>query len=88
MPLQKVVRLRDMSDHGGVMITATGDFEIDEREGCVHGDLHQCPIKGHGTTPVSSSSITSADGKGILRVTDVAGCGARLITGSENVESE
>lgn len=86
--MEKLVRVGDTSDHGGVMISASGRFDIDGREGCVDGDRHQCPIQGHGTTPVRSSTVNNADGKGILRTGDVAGCGARIITGTDNVLAE
>lgn len=79
-----VVHLGDRSDHGGTMITSSGEFTVDEIEGCVSGDLHRCPIQGHGTTPViSNSENTGFDGRAILRNGDVAECGAVLIgTGS------
>lgn len=76
---KKIVRLGDASDHGGVMITATGGFTVDGVQGCVQGDQHQCPIKGHGVTSVTSSSEHTAMGKPIIRTDDVAGCGAKLI---------
>jgi len=84
--MPKIVKLGDPSDHGGKMIQANGGFTVDGVAGFVHGDLHQCPIKGHGTTPVSSTSPDQANGKGILRSGDKAGCGA-VITGSGSATS-
>lgn len=79
--MPQVVKLNDASDHGGKMIQASGDYTVDGVQGCVHGDMHQCPIRGHGTTPVSATGDSTAAGKGILRTGDKAGCGA-TITGT------
>jgi len=85
---QHVVRLGDPSDHGGSMITADAHYKADGIQACVNGDLHSCPIPGHGVTSVSAStSITSSNGKKILRVGDVAGCGAVISSGSPEVTS-
>ena len=47
------------------------------------GDKHDCPIPGHGTTPiVSGSPDTETEGKPNARVGDAAACGARIVTGS------
>lgn len=77
--MAKIVRLNDPSDHGGKMISATGGYTVDGVNGCVHGDMHDCPIRGHGITPVSSSSSATGAGKPIIRTGDKAGCGASLI---------
>ena len=83
-----IVRLGDPSDHGGTMITAGGSFRVDGITVCVDQDMHQCPIKGHGVTPVTSTTaITKTNGKGILRVGDRAGCGAVIIKGSDKTRS-
>lgn len=79
--MPEIVKLNDPSDHGGKMIQASGGFTVDDIDGCVSGDIHQCPIRGHGNTPVSSSSPHTANGKAILRTGDKAACGA-TITGS------
>lgn len=52
---------------------------------CVSGDTHACPIQGHGQTTVTSSSTTTSASKSVLRVGDVAGCGAVITNGSTNV---
>lgn len=74
-----IVKLGDPSDHGGVMIQAQGGFTVDGVAGCVDGDIHQCPIKGHGNTPVASSSEHRGGDKAIIRTGDKAGCGASVI---------
>jgi uncharacterized Zn-binding protein involved in type VI secretion len=84
-----LVRLNDPSNHGGKMITATGNFTVNNKGGCVQGDMHQCPINGHGTTPVTATtSKATSNGKGLLRVGDKAGCGATITTGSPDTDSD
>lgn len=85
--MSKIVRLGDQSDHGGEMVSANANFIVNGIKGCVDGDLHRCPKPGHGTTPVTSTSRTQSNGKGILRVGDEAQCGAKLIQGSGNADS-
>ena len=48
---------------------------------CV-GDMHVCPIKGHGSSPImpNGSSIL-VEGKPIARVGDATGCGAVITQG-------
>jgi len=89
MSLLGMVRLGDSSSHGGVMITATGLGKANGEAICVSGNLHQCPISGHGTTAVTStSSATKTNDEYVLRVGDVAGCGAVITGGSSNVLSD
>jgi len=48
---------------------------------CV-GDMHVCPIKGHGSSPImSNGSSILVEGKPIARVGDVTGCGAVITQG-------
>ena len=50
------------------------------------GDMHLCPLPGHGTTPVASSSTdVSINGMGSARVGDVCGCGAVITTGFPSI---
>ena len=85
--MAKIVRIDDTSDHGGKMISASGRFTVNGKPVCVDGDIHECPIRGHGNTPVSSSSKTTTGGKSVVRVGDKAGCGATLVTGSGDTET-
>lgn len=51
------------------------------------GDLHICPLPGHGTTPiVSGSSRVMADGMPVAYEGCVTGCGATLIASATIVE--
>lgn len=79
MTRKTLIRLGDSSNHGGYMVTAGGKFKNAGLQGCVTGDLHQCPLRGHGTTPVIGTSlVTKTNGKAILRSGDMAQCGAIL----------
>lgn len=83
-----VVRIGDVSSHGGRMITASANVNANGASVGRSGDLHRCPIVGHGTTPVNSTSAgTKVNGAGILRIGDRAGCGAIITGGSSNVIS-
>ena len=85
-----VARLGDTSDHGGYIISVTTT-----RTYCNGilvarlGDMHSCPIPGHGITPlVSSPDMTiQAEGKVLATVGSVAGCGAVINSGSPNVSA-
>jgi uncharacterized Zn-binding protein involved in type VI secretion len=47
------------------------------------GDLHTCPIPGHGVTPIVTGSLdTITEGMPNARIGDVTACGAVIATGS------
>lgn len=51
------------------------------------GDLHSCPLKGHGVTPiVTGSARVMIEGKPAARVGDRTGCGAAIAQGSPDTE--
>ena len=71
------------------MISASGFPIIDGRPTCVDGDMHACPIHGHGTTPVHSvSTLTTIDGRRVLIQGSVAGCGATILVSQTLVLSD
>lgn len=86
--MKSIIRLGDTSDHGGLMVTATAHFKANDTKGCITGDLHRCPIHGHGVTSVTGHSTVTSNGVSILLQGDVAGCGAVLNAGSGNVVSD
>lgn len=80
-------RLGDASDHGGTVISASETVFADGLGVCRDGDLHSCPIPGHGVTAFTSGSTRSADGRGIVRTeTDACGCGAKVVFSDHTVE--
>ena len=79
-------RLGDTSSHGGTVITGSVTTIVNGRPVARMGDLHVCPIPGHGVTPIVSGSLdTATDGRPNARMGDMAGCGAVIVTGSLNV---
>lgn len=53
------------------------------------GDMHVCPIPGHGATPIVSGSPRSkTDGRPTARVGDKTGCGATIIVGSSRSKTD
>ena len=62
-------RLGDKTSHGGVIITGAKRTLVNGRPVARMGDKHNCPIPGHGTTPiVSGSPDTLTEGKPNARV--------------------
>lgn len=86
--VKPVVRLGDLSNHGGHMSTATAPMKADGLAVCKDGDSHVCPITGHGTTAVTgTTNVLKTGGSPILRTGDKAGCGAVIIQGSPTLQS-
>jgi len=85
--MSKIVRIDDTSDHGGVMVSASANFRCNSRFVCVDQDLHQCPIAGHGVTPVTGTGSFRSSARSVIKTGDVAGCGAIIITGSDNTST-
>lgn len=82
-----VARLGDVSNHNGRMIGASTDVKADGIGISRAGDIHQCPIPGHGSTPMSSTSTRKVNGRSVVRAgIDAAGCGARIVSGSPTVK--
>ncbi len=76
-------RLGDSSSHGGMIITGAIRTMVNGRPVARMGDLHVCPIPGHGVTPIITGSLdTLTEGKPNARTGDITGCGAVIVTGS------
>ncbi len=76
-------RLGDSSSHGGVIITAASRTMVNGVPVARMGDLHVCPIPGHGVTSiVTGSATTQTEGKPNARLGDQCGCGAVIVAGS------
>lgn len=84
----KIVRLGDTSDHGGVMISAGSTVRVNGIPMCVDQDMHSCPIKDHGITPVTGGAGYRSNGRRGVKTGDVAGCGAVIVTGSEDSSTD
>lgn len=78
-------RLGDSSSHGGMIVTGAIRTLVNGRPVARMGDLHVCPIPGHGVTPIITGSLnTITEGKPNARLGDITGCGAVIVTGSFN----
>lgn len=81
MPL--IVRLGDSSSHGGTVISSADRWTCEGKLIARKGDLHSCPIPGHGVTSiVSGSSKFICEGDPVARTGDATGCGATLVSGA------
>lgn len=79
MPLA-TAHIGTVSDHGGVVVSGSYDVSLCGVYVARCGDLHACPRKGHGVTPiVTCSPNVTVNGRGVARQFDVAACGARLL---------
>ena len=86
--MARVARLGDTTDHGGVIITASQTVDANGIRVARKGDLHSCPIPGHGVTAiVTGSSTVDVNGKPVARIGDVTGCGATIVSASPNVDA-
>ena len=81
-----VARLGDTSDHGGFIISVTTIATTANGIKVARvGDLHFCPIKKHGITPIiNGSGNYRCEGKITAVIGSRCGCGARIISGSPN----
>lgn len=76
-------RMGDISSHGGIIITGAMRTVVNGKPVACMGDLHVCPIPGHGVTPIISGSLdTMTERMPNARLGDVAACGAVIVTGS------
>lgn len=75
---QQIAVTGQPSSHGGYLIAGSCKSTRDGRNIGRSGDMHSCPIPDHGVTAVTASTTATCDGIRMLRVGDVAGCGAAL----------
>ncbi len=81
-------RMGDISSHGGIIVTGAARTLVGGRPAARMGDLHVCPIPGHGQTPIVTGALrTLIEGAPNARVGDKTGCGAVIITGSPDTLS-
>lgn len=83
-----LARLGDRSSHGGTIITGASRTLVNGIPAARKGDLHSCPIQGHGVTPITTGSASvMIEGKPAARVGDMTGCGATISSGSPDAEA-
>lgn len=86
--MAKIVRLGDTSNHGGFMITAGSTVEVNGILMCIDQDMHSCPIPTHGITPVTGTGGFKSNGKRVIKTGDRAKCGAVIVVGSQDSNTD
>lgn len=81
-----VARLGDTSSHNGSIITASTTVTANGIGIARNGDLHSCPILGHGITPITGTGSAKVNNLNIVIIGDMAGCGAIINIGSSTVK--
>lgn len=83
-----VARIGDTSDHGGSIISGSDNVSADGIPVARVGDVHTCPISGHGTTAIVSTPQNSVyNGVLVATVGAKTGCGATIVSGSPTVNA-
>ena len=78
-----VARKDDTSDHGGYIMTAASTSTVDGKLIARVGDLHSCPIPGHGITTITKGSGKfTCEGAVVAVIGSTCGCGALINSGS------
>lgn len=73
--------LGDKTDHGGVVISASGTTSTGNKGIACVGDRVTCPKTGHGeTTIVTGDPTVIIDGRAAARHGDKTACGATLLS--------
>lgn len=81
-----VIRLGDPTTHGGVVVSATGHFEMLGKPVARLGDKVTCPILGHGGCTIAEGDpLWSIDGIPVALEGHKTSCGASLISTLPNV---
>lgn len=84
--MSAVARVGDTTSHGGTIISG-GTLIVNGKQVARDGDMHSCPIHGHGVTSLTGTAKATNGGKHLARVGDTAGCGAVITQGSPNVSA-
>lgn len=78
-----VARLDDASDHGGQIISSASRTIVEGHLVARVGDMHFCPIPGHGVTAIQTGSPNfRCEGAPVACTGSVCGCGAVIIGGA------
>jgi len=81
-----LAQLGSLSSHGGVITSVSSTILCEGKLVACVGDVHTCPIKGHGSTPiVDGNPGVIVNGKILARIGSTTGCGATITTGSVSV---
>lgn len=87
--MRGVIRLGDITTHGGNVIQASSEMVVHGRPVALVGDLVTCPQPGHGTNPIiEGSSMMSFNGKAVAIDGCKCVCGCALISSLPSTGSE
>ncbi|MEO1003553.1 MAG: PAAR domain-containing protein [Cyanobacteria bacterium J06638_7] len=78
-----VARNGDVTSHGGVIASGSGDVIVNGRGIARVGDLHICPIHGPNAIVTGDPDVIS-NNRHTARVGDLTACGAVIVSGSED----
>ena len=81
----QIALLGSLTDHGGRITTGEERDRINGVPVACKGDLHECPIPGHGVTAILEGAPNQQTyGRYKAYVGCRTGCGARIIQGAPN----
>lgn len=81
---QPIARIGDTSTHNGRIITSCKTTKAEGKLVARVNDMHQCPIEGHGITPIITGSPNHiVEGQKTARTSSMTGCGAMIIGGCQ-----
>lgn len=79
-----ISRVGDITDHGGIIVTGSGDSTSEGRPIARVGDIGYCPLPDHPSIFIIVTGCTTAttDGRATARVGSACSCGATVVTGA------
>jgi uncharacterized Zn-binding protein involved in type VI secretion len=84
--MKSVIRLGDPTSHGGVVVSAAGNYTIMGKGVARVGDQVTCPIKGHPTAVIVEGDPNwIIDGRAVALDGHKTSCGASLISTLPNL---
>jgi uncharacterized Zn-binding protein involved in type VI secretion len=79
--MKRVIRLGDLTSHGGVVISAASTSNMFGKPVALLGDKVSCPIPGHGVCPIIEGDPSwNVGGKPVALEGHMTSCGAVLIS--------
>ncbi|TEA26262.1 PAAR domain-containing protein [Candidatus Schmidhempelia bombi] len=79
--MKGVIRLGDLTNHGGKVISASTKITVFDKGVARVGDMVLCPIIGHGVNPIIEGDVQFTDeGRHIAFHGHKTACGCALIS--------
>ncbi|MWP46012.1 hypothetical protein A9G35_05015 [Gilliamella sp. Choc5-1] len=83
--MKGVIRLGDLTNHGGKVISASSKLVVFNKGVARVGDMVSCPIKNHGVNPIIEGDPQFIeDGKQVAFHGHRSACGCTLISSLTN----